>query len=100
MKDALERLHIAALTPNKTGCPHQSLAQLPTIHQPKEAEAGSLPVPQHSLHLLWLKRQHGLPLELLGLASNSWPGIEGSKGFVGKCAERRGRGWREERTRE
>lgn len=36
-QDALEGLHVAALTPNKTGCPHQSLAQLPTVHQPKEA---------------------------------------------------------------
>lgn len=52
MEDALEGLHGVALTPNKTGCPHQSLAQLPTIHQPEEAEAGSLPAPERSLLLL------------------------------------------------
>lgn len=90
MKDALEGLHVAALTPNKTGCPHQSLAPLLTIHQPKEAEAGSPPAAGRSLHLLWLKHQHCLPLELPGFAAHLGPGIKGSEGFVGKCAERRG----------
>lgn len=97
MKDALEGLLVTALTPNKTGCPHQFLAQLPTIHQPKTAEAGVPPAAQHSLHLLWLKYQPCLPLELPGLAADSWPGIEGSKGFVGKWAGRSGEGPREEK---
>lgn len=97
VKDALERLLVTALTPNKTGCPHQFLAQLPTIHQPKTAEAGVPPAAQHSLHLLWLKYQPCLPLELPGLAADSWPGIEGSKGFVGKWAGRSREGPREEK---
>lgn len=103
-KTPLERLHVAALTPNKTGCPHQPLAPLPTIHQPEEAEAGSLPVPSHSLHLLWLKHQHRLPLERLGPASIQflawdwrepralWENVLGEGGrAVGK------RGWENER---
>ena len=61
VKDALEGLRVTALTPNKTGCPHQLLARLPTIHQPKKAEAGAPPAAQHSLHLLWLKYQPCLP---------------------------------------
>lgn len=49
---------------------------------------GSPPGSPHSLHLPWFKHQRRFPSGPLGLAANSWPQTERSKGFVGKHARR------------
>lgn len=91
-QDALEGLHVAALTPNKTGCPHQSLAQLPTVHQPKEAAEARCQ--RLRTHFTAVAEAPALTPGRCQACSKC-PAQGRSKGCVGKCAWKSGRGWRE-----
>ena len=81
----------------KRAVPTSSWHGFPRSISPRRQKQAPRQPPSTHFICCGLSTSPASPLELPGLAADSWPGIEGSKGFVGKWAGRSGEGPREEK---